>query len=301
MRLVQVQESSFKHTLYDSKHSIYENNIVDAKKALHKEFGGKKALANYERVKKTAPNVEVLEETLERQLYSIDDKAFEADIFDLSQQEREKFQSSIFPEIDTSSGSSVRDVFTARKLLGENMLEHLSDLAIQVLQADPKSIPLVNKYLRTTVAALQMKKKPDASENIERVAMLLYIDALIRLINCKKRNLDQAELSPISDHVERDVRKKFSIQGNMSNSKFTKQKSIIYYLILLLISTDKLQIELEDALEGVDLTKTELIKYATVIGAKVLDKTKLVIQRVNLNADSRLSAPIPSAKRTRRK
>lgn len=89
-------------------------------------------------------------------------------------------------------------------------------------------------------------------------------------------------------------------QENMTNSKFTKQKSIIYYMILLLISTPSLEIELVDALEGVEVTKTELLKYATVIGAKVKNKTTLYIQRANLDKQSKLSAPMPSAKRRRK-
>lgn len=299
LKLVQVQEASFKHTVYDSNHSIFENNIVDARKVLHKEFGGKKALANYERIKKTAPNIAVLEETLEKQLNSIDDKVFENDIFDQSQEDRAKFRGSIFPDIDLSSGNAVRDVFTARKLLGDEMMNHLPDVAIQVLQTDPKKLPFINNYLNGIVKELQIKKQPDTKENVERISILIYIDALVRLLNCRKRSLDNVELSSMSAEVERDVRIRFT-QENMTNSKFTKQKSIIYYLILVLISTPNLEIELENALEGVDITKTELLKYATVIGAKVRNKTTLYIQHAKLDTQSKLSAPMPPAKRRRK-
>lgn len=300
MRLVQVQEASFKNIIYDSKHSIFQNNILDAKKVLHKDFGGKKALASYERIKKTAQNMEVLEETLDKQLSTIDDSVFEKDIFDQSQQDREKFQSSIFPDIDISAGSSVRDVFTAKKLLGDDMMDHLAEVAIEILQTDPDKLPFMNNYLNNVVRSLQIKKQPDAKENIERISMFIYIDALVRLIHCRKKTLDRFELSKMSTRVEQDIRKKFSIQGNSSNSTFTRQKSIIYYLILILISTETLEIELDNVLEGVDMTKTELLKYATVIGAKIKNKTTLYIQRANLDKQSKLSAPMPSAKRRRK-
>lgn len=84
---------------------------------MYKDFGGKKSLATYERNKKTAPNVEILEETLDKQLDNIEENAFEQDFFDKSLQERQKLQSSIFPDIDLSSGRGVRDVFTAKKLV----------------------------------------------------------------------------------------------------------------------------------------------------------------------------------------
>lgn len=184
IRLIQVRETSFKHSLYDSKHSIYENNVVDAKKVLHKEFGGKKALASYERRKRTAPNVEILEETLEN--ITIDsEKFFERDVFAKSQEEREKFQNSIFPDIDTSSGNSVRDVFTGRKLLGEEMMDHLADMSIQILNTSPKDLPFCNNFLNSTVRALQFKKNPDSKENIERISALIYAGTL-NLIRIQK-------------------------------------------------------------------------------------------------------------------
>lgn len=181
------------------------------------------------------------------------------------------------------------------------MMDHLSDVAIQVLQTEPKQLPFATSYLNTCVRSLQIQKQPDSPEIVERVSIFVYMDALIRLINCRKKNLDGVELSKLSQHVERDVRKSFSIQGNLSNSKFTRQKCIIYYLILALISTDSLEVQLDDILEGVsNLSRTELLKYATVVGAKVKDKRTLYIHRANLDMESKLSVAMPPPKRRRK-
>lgn len=265
---------------------------------MHKEFGGKKALASYERIKRSAPNVEVLEETLDKQLDTIKDEKF--DDFDQSQQDREKLDGSIFPDIDTSKGTAVRDVFTTKKLIGKEMMDHLSEVSIQVLQTAPEKLPFINTYLNGVVSSLQAKKQPDSAENLEKISIIIYVDALIHLINCRKKTLEHVELSKLSAQVERDVRKKFSMQGNFTNSKFTRQKSIIYYIILLLISTESLKIELEHVLEGVDVSKVELLKYAAVVGAKVKDKNTLFIQNANLDTNSQLSAGMPAAKRRRK-
>lgn len=185
--------------------------------------------------------------------------------------------------------------------LGVDMMDHLSDVAIQVLQTEPKQLPFATSYLNTCVRSLQIQKQPDSPEIVERVSIFVYMDALIRLINCRKKNLDGVELSKLSQHVERDVRKSFSIQGNLSNSKFTRQKCIIYYLILALISTDSLEVQLDDILEGVsNLSRTELLKYATVVGAKVKDKRTLYIHRANLDMESKLSVAMPPPKRRRK-
>lgn len=281
---------------------MFENNIVDAKKVLFKDFGGKKALANYERQKRSAPNVEILEDTLERQLNAIDkDKFFEKDIFDLTQEQREKFNQSIFPDIDTKSGKAVRDIFNARKLLGESIMDHLEEVSIQILQTDPRKLPFVNNYLNSTVRSLQMKKNIDSKENIEKVSILIYADGLINLINHQKKFLEHVELSKISNRIDQDMCKKFTINGNLVNSKFTRQKSIIYYIILILISTDSLEIELVNILDGIkSLSKTELLKYATILGAKVKDKTTLYINKANLDKDSKLSVPKMSAGKRRK-
>ena len=291
LQLIEVQQASFKHTLYDNQTSAYEGNSkIDANKSLHKDFGGKKALASYERAKRTAPNIEILEETLEKQLNTIDSEKFENDAFDMIQEERKKLTEGIFPDIDVStSGKSVREIFSVKKLLGSEMVDHLADKAVEILQADLKTVSFVNSYLKEAVKSIQNQKQPDSPQNIERVSIFIYLDSLIRLIGQRKKTLDASQLSKISIHVGREVAKKFSMQGNLSNSKFTRQKSIIYYLILILISTDSLSIDLDNVLEGVDLSKTELLKYAAVIGAK-LKGNKFYIQSANLDSQSKLSA-----------
>lgn len=180
------------------------------------------------------------------------------------------------------------------------MMDHLSDVAVQLLQTAPDKLPFVNSYLNGVVRSLQTKKQPDSVENLEKISIMIYVDALIHLINCRKKTLEHAELSKLSAQVERDVRKKFSMQGNFTNSKFTRQKSIIYYIILLLISTESLKIELDNVLEGVDVSKVELLKYALIIGAKVKDKTTLYIQNANIDTQNKLSAGMPAMKRRRK-
>jgi hypothetical protein len=245
--------------------------------------------------------VDVLEETLDRHLDSMDtDKLFDKDIDEQTTEERDRLKSSLFPDLDISKGTAVREVFKSRKLLGEDMMSHLFDVSIQVLQSKPEQLPFVNTYLKSVVKSVQTMKQPDSEANLEKVSLIIYIDALINLINCRKRTLDNVELSKFSATLERNIREKFSLQGSMTNSKFTRQKGIIYYIILQLISTDSLMIPLENVLEGVNLSKAELLKYAVVIGAKVRGKTMLYIENAKLDKSSQLSAGVPSNKRRRK-
>lgn len=49
IKLFQVTQGSFSHVLYDNNRSMFEQNIVDANKLLHKEFSGKKGAAAFDR------------------------------------------------------------------------------------------------------------------------------------------------------------------------------------------------------------------------------------------------------------
>lgn len=298
IKLIPVKSANFKHSAFDDTHSIYENNIVDVKKVMAKEFGGKKALAGYEKTKKSQPNIEVLEESLEKQLNKLDDnKFFEKDLLESAAGSKSML---IFPNIDVSDGVSVRDVFNVKKLIGIDTVEFLSEAAVELLNMDQKTIKLASNYLTLSVKAIQTRAQPDSPENLEKVALLLYIDSLVRLQNNKKRKWDQVALSPFSPSLAHEIRKKFTTQGNIANSKSTKQKGLIFYIILMLMSTETLAIDISHLLEGIaDLTKTDLLKYAQIIGAKVKDGTILYIQKVNIDKNSQFNVPMKSGKRKR--
>lgn len=296
MTLIPVHEANFKHSAFDNKQSLFENNIVDAKKVMTKEFGGKKALANFERIKKSQPNIEVLEDALKKQLNNIeDDKIFDEDLMT-----SDKNQFSIFPEIDLSGGKSVKEIFKVDKLIGDQILEMLSETSLEVLSMDQRKLKLANNYLTSSVKAIQTTRQPDSSENIKKVSLFLYIDALVRLINNRQKNWDQLICSPFSKQLALEIRSKFNHQGNSANSKATKQKCTILYIILMLMSTDVQEIDIDSVLDEVDLTRSDLIKYAQVLGARVRGGTTLYIQKVNLDKNSQINVPMPSGKRKRK-
>lgn len=69
----------------------------------------------------------------------------------------------------------------------------------------------------------------------------------------------------------------------------------------MLMSTESLKIEIANLLEGItNLSKSDLVKYAQVIGAKVRDGSVLYINKVNLDQNSQFNVPIKSEKRKRR-
>lgn len=65
------------------------------------------------------------------------------------------------------------------------------------------------------------------------------------------------------------------------NSTYTRQKSIIYYIVLLLMTNEKLQLNIDHISDGTKLPKTEIMKYAKLIGGKLKDKSTLYLTLIS--------------------
>lgn len=296
MTLVPVQEATFKHSAFDLKSSAFENNIVDTKKAIAKEFGGKKAAAGFERSKKTRHNIEVLESALKKEIENMDDEKVKIDNLEIDPN-----QFTIFPKLDCSGGKSVREVFKVTKLIGKEAMEILSGTSLEVLSMDQRKLRLANNYLTTSVKSIQTTRQPDSPENIEKVSLLIYIDALVRIINNRKRNWEKTEISPFSADLGLAIRKSFKTNGEIANSTAAKQKASILYMILMLMSTERLEIDIDSLLDEVEITKTELLKYAKIVGAKTKEGGNfLYINKINLDKNSQLNAPMALGNRKRK-
>lgn len=240
-RLIQVNQGNFKSQHYDEDNSKFKHNIVD-QKILHRKFGGKKALANFEKREKTTVNVEVLSEAIEKTLDNIGEHFFEDDIFDKDQVEREKFANAIFPTM-VGTTKNPRELYTLETLIGEATITNLESPAYALLETAPSKLPFINTYLTNMVKEIQVSKEPDTPFNIRKVIICIYTDALIRLINTKHSAISKAELSLISADLEKEIKKKFiQTQVKQAKSKYTEQKSIIYYLLLSLLGSDTLEV-----------------------------------------------------------
>lgn len=306
VKLIQVTQGSFKHVLYDNERSKFEQNIVDSNKILFKEFSGKKGSAAFDRKTNSSVNTSLLENAIEQSVDSIaTDTLFAKDIFDKTQEERDEFRSSIFPQIESFSesvGKGIRELFTMTNLIGEDMIEHLAEISIEVLNMEPKKFPFQNSYIKGVMQDIQKSKSPDSVENIKKASTLIYADTLTRVIKMsggRTSRLEPKVISPLSYNLGADVIGKFS-QGTISSSKFSHQKAIIYYTILMLLTTDRLEISFEDILDGVKLSKNDLMKYAQIIGIKVKGN-RLCFSKANLDSNAKFNVPLQMSGKKRRK
>ena len=319
IQLFQVTQASFRHSLYDNQRSMFEQNIVDSKKLLYKDYSGKKAATSYERnVRKfkgnsilnltnyiifqmrSIANSSLLENTIENTVDTLDATSlFEKDIFDKTQEERDEFRNSIFPQIKSFSiGKDIRELFSMNNLIGKDMTQHLAEVAIEVLSTASSKWSFKNIYIKNFLESIQNSKSPDSETNIKKASLLLYSDALTKLISKGsrgKKDLIANVISPHSYRLGQDVINKFT-EDSKTASKFSKQKAIIYYTILMLMSTEKLEINLEDILDNVGLARSEFLKYAQIIGCKTKGN-RLCISKANLDSSAKFNVPLNIGKK----
>ncbi|XP_070502650.1 uncharacterized protein Polr1E [Chironomus tepperi] len=304
INLIQVENASFKHVLYDDTRSSFEHNILDTAKILAKEFAGKKGAIAFERSQRTKVNSSILEDSVDKMMTSVDtDKFFENDIFEQSQEDQNKFRDYIFPRIDlneSTEGKSVREIFTVSNLIGDEMIEHLSEIAIDILNIDSKNLPFTNKFIKNAVILIQNSKTPESDDNLRKMAMLIYAESLISLINNKSRIVHSSGLMKFSNQLAQDISKKFFIAGSKQASNFTRQKSIVFYVLLTLLCSDSLEVSLTDILDSVDLSKKELVKYAYIMGCKTKGDLLLLKNISKLDKDATFQVPLMKGKKEKK-
>jgi len=277
---------------------------LDTAKILAKEFAGKKGAIAFERSQRTKVNSSILEDSVDKMMTTVDtDKFFEDDIFEHTLDDRNKFRDYIFPRInldDSTEGKSVREIFTVSNLVGDEMIEHLSEIAIDILNIEPKSLPFTNKFIKNAVISVQNSKAPESDENLKKMSMLIYAESLISLINNKSKFVNSSELMKFSNQLAQDISKKFFIAGSKQASNFTRQKSIVFYVLLTLLCSDSLEVSLNDILDSVDLSKKELIKYAFVIGCKTKGDLLFLKSISKLDKDATFQVPLMKGKKEKR-
>lgn len=181
------------------------------------------------------------------------------------------------------------------------MVEHLAEVAVEVLNTDPKKWTFTNSYIKTILELIQNSKSPDSDANIKKASLMIYADALIKIIskgNRRNKDLDAKKISPFSYRLGQDVISKFT-QDSKRASKFSLQKAIIYYTILMILSTEKLEINFEDLLDNVSLAKNELMKYAQIIGCKVKGN-RLCFSKANIDSSAKFNVPLHTGGKKRR-
>lgn len=304
IKLIQVEQASFKHILYDDTRSSFEQNILDTQKILAKEFAGKKGTIAYERGLRTKVNSSILEDSVDKMLTTMEvDKFFENDILEQTPEEQDKFRDYIFPKIDTDSveGKSVREIFTVNNLIEGDVIEHLLEIAVDILNMEPKKLPFTNKYLKHAVMLIQGSKQPESEDNLKKMALLIYAESLVTLINNRQKNIITKELLKFSNQLMNDIKKKFFNPGSRQISTYTRQKSIVFYVLISLLISDSLEVNLNNILDSVNLSKKELMKYASVMGCKTKGDILYFKSVSNVDKDSTFQVPLVKAKKDKRK
>lgn len=274
IRLVQAERWSVSPVLHKPLTDNNKNTEDDKIALLNKEFGSKKVKRKTEQFERMKININAVKEDLEKTVSNIE----------ISKTDLE----TLIPEDDNINlppcnrdASHVKDVYDINDIVPEEKLKTLYEVAANINnQTDGKS-----KFF--THALRVLKSDP---ENVKKVAILLYIEAVAKWLNTpireiKKRSLD---VCPHSAEINSYITEMYSLPSSSGRLRPTtmKDKALIHCIILGLIVSDFI---------------LDLELFATVLSNRVGLKKLLDISRIVLavpRKDNRktvtLQLPLPN-------
>lgn len=253
IRLVQAERWSVSPVLHKPLTDNNKNTEDDKIALLNKEFGSKKVKRKTEQFERMKININAVKEDLEKTVSNIE----------ISKTDLE----TLIPEDDNINlppcnrdASHVKDVYDINDIVPEEKLKTLYEVAANINnQTDGKS-----KFF--THALRVLKSDP---ENVKKVAILLYIEAVAKWLNTpireiKKRNLD---ICPHSTEISSYITEMYSLPSSSGRLRPTtmKDKALIHCIILGLIVSDFI---------------LDLELFATVLSNRVGLKKLLDISRI---------------------
>lgn len=138
------------------------------------------------------------------------------------------------------------------------------------------------------VKAVLESKDKDSEVNEHKIASCLYMEGLMNLLTKHKPNalLKDAKISQIKP-VAVDIRERFGHPEIQSDKKstFTTQKTICHLLVLLLLQSDKFRLNVNELVDDIKISRSEILKFANLIGApsKEVDSTTFIQLKLNYN------------------
>lgn len=106
---------------------------------------------------------------------------------------------------------------------------------------------------------------PDSKENIIKIGVCYYADALFQLLKAPGRQFPK--LKPI-EIIDRDIRKKFSSTIRPTRSAYTNNKSGIFLTLFALLLSPEFKVSSEDFKNSFKFTSTNIKKYCDAVGAQ---------------------------------
>ncbi|XP_063704541.1 uncharacterized protein LOC134833962 [Culicoides brevitarsis] len=268
IRFVEVEQCSVMSEHHVMPTVLSDTQPIDVRSLLYKNFGSKSAARAMDKKEKTEFNVDVLKDKLDTSVLDVDDSVLldESTLVD----------EDIRPP-QNKDATKIADVYKVEEIIPKKILANLEKPALTLFETKPLHMPITLPFLLNCIKEVQMSKEPDSDENIKKLKICLYLDALGNVLNTKSKFMSKIEISKLSEQLSKHIKETFTndMRHDIRN-RFTEQKAICYYLVLACLLSKNLEVNVENATEGLNLSKVELAKYVSYIGATYKTKSGLI-------------------------
>lgn len=265
MRLIQLEECSMLNACYDDNKNKFQE--PESTLTVMRKFGGKMAIRSLERNERSGSNIDVMNESIQQTVRTYDDEQFTEDnAFAKIKVEGELILASIKPPRNPDAKTPI-ELYRLEDMLSESVLKSIKTAGLGLMQKDPETLELSNIYLTNKVKTALQSKEPDSDENVRTLQICLYMDSLSMLLKTNASNFDKIWLSSYSKELFSEIKQKFSEVHHHKplKTKYSNHKALTHYLAMAFVLENGV-LNVDQVHGGLNITKTELLKFASFIG-----------------------------------
>ncbi|XP_016970914.1 uncharacterized protein LOC108038593 [Drosophila rhopaloa] len=298
VQIVPVQQALLSNHIYKEldrqKRKVPMLSREHANKKLLKEFGGRKAsrfVDNHEQMK---VNVEVVRQDLDETVKSSTQNADNEDdsLADVSIS-NEEYLASIVPKFDKEA-TELSGVYDVADVIPSALLERLDEEAKVVFSTPAQTLPIKSEYLKTCLGRIQ-EKTSTSKQDFLHIKLIVYMDALQSLISLRSRQMQNVELSQITEKIENDIRHRFAdpnVAKRGTRTNFSTEKALTHFIVMSLLISEKYEVDINVLSRVLATSKDKIKQYAHIVNA--LPKSRSDILSL------RLPSKVPALKLARR-
>lgn len=269
IRFVEVEQCSvLSEHYFTPQPDTSDSRPIDVRSLLYKNFGSKSAARAMDKKEKTEFNVDILKDTLDTSVLDVDESVLVEESATVDEEIR---------PVQNKDATKVEDLYKIDEIIPAKILANLEKPALALLETKPIHFPFTLPFVLNRIKEVQMSKEPDSAENLKKLKVCLYLDALGNVLNTKTRFMSKIEISKMSDQLAKHIKEAFTNDTRHDvRNRFTEQKAICHYLVLACLLSPTHDVNVANATEGLSITKKDVAKYVRFIGATFKNKSELI-------------------------
>lgn len=202
VRIVEVERCSVLSEHYVEPQQESDTRAIDVRSLLYKNFGSKSAARAMDKKEKTEFNVDILKDKLDTSVFDVDESV-------LMDESTVAGDDEIRP-VRNKEATKVEDLYKVDEIIPKKILANLEKPASTLLETKPIHLPFTLPFVLGIVKEVQMSKEPDSAENMQKLKICIYLDALGNVLNSKSKIMSKIEISKMSNVLSKHIKEAFT-------------------------------------------------------------------------------------------